>query len=205
MVNEDTTKTDGQMNIAELQRKAHAIAKEKGWWDEPRSFGDLIALVHSELSEALEAYREYGLVAHVSCWNGARRDVHVIDQICPDHHNGTKPIGVACELADVVIWVADMAEYYGWDLSSWEGAEISHSTVDPTFGDWISLIHGGLSMAFAFLCTEAKRHLWEDALKAGLHLVNDMAAHYGIVLDAAIQAKLAYNRGREYRHGGKAL
>ena len=25
------------MNLADLQREAHAIAKEKGWWDEPRT------------------------------------------------------------------------------------------------------------------------------------------------------------------------
>ena len=35
--------------------------------------------------------------------------------------------------------------------------------------------------------------------------MNDMAAHYGIDLDAAIEAKLEYNRSRPYRHGGKAL
>ena len=41
------------MDLKALQREAHAIAKDHGWWDEERTFGDLIALVHSELSEAL--------------------------------------------------------------------------------------------------------------------------------------------------------
>ena len=121
------------------------------------------------------------------------------------HVSASKPCGVASELADVVIRVADMAEWYRWDLSGWEGAEISHPIVEPTFRDWISLIHGNLSLAFAFLCTELERRTWEDALKGVLRLVSDMAAHYGIDLDTAIEAKLEYNRIRPYRHGGKAL
>jgi hypothetical protein len=36
---------------------AHTIAKEKGWWHEKRREEGLIALMHSELSEALEALR----------------------------------------------------------------------------------------------------------------------------------------------------
>ncbi len=37
----------------------HNIAKGKGWWDEERNDGELIALMHSELSEALEAMRNH--------------------------------------------------------------------------------------------------------------------------------------------------
>jgi len=38
----------------------HKIAKSKGWWDDERNDGELIALMHSELSEALEAMRAHG-------------------------------------------------------------------------------------------------------------------------------------------------
>jgi len=41
------------MEIKELIIKSHEIAKSKGWWDEDRGIPELIALMHSELSEAL--------------------------------------------------------------------------------------------------------------------------------------------------------
>lgn len=40
-----------------LARRAREIAISKGWEDELRTFGDKIALMHTELSEAVEAYR----------------------------------------------------------------------------------------------------------------------------------------------------
>ncbi len=46
------------MRIRDLCMMAHENAKLKGFWDEPREFGTLIALIHSELSEALEAHRK---------------------------------------------------------------------------------------------------------------------------------------------------
>jgi NTP pyrophosphatase (non-canonical NTP hydrolase) len=36
----------------------HANAVHKGFWEEERNFGEMIALMHSELSEALEAERD---------------------------------------------------------------------------------------------------------------------------------------------------
>ena len=196
------------MNLTDLQKEAHAIAKDKGWWDTERTFGDLIALVHSELSEALEAYRlspDYVIASNPTRLDDEGKFAFWLDE---DGH----PIGVAPELADVVIRVADMAEWYGvenWQewIDSLRESDLSGIT---TFGEWITCCH--------LLASKAIEQLYEDAndLEHGIkmafgrlgllvRLIQRMSAHYGIDLDAAIEAKMEYNRTRSYRHGGKAL
>lgn len=46
------------MKINEMVEKVHKNAIEKGWHTEKRSFGELVALCHCELSEAIEEYRD---------------------------------------------------------------------------------------------------------------------------------------------------
>lgn len=45
--------------ISELIRECHRIARRKGWWRDERNDGEAIALMHSELSETLEALRTH--------------------------------------------------------------------------------------------------------------------------------------------------
>ena len=45
-------------SIEKMQEDIHQNSKEHGWWDSERNHGEQIALIHSELSEALEALRD---------------------------------------------------------------------------------------------------------------------------------------------------
>ena len=189
------------MDFKALQKEAHAIAKDHGWWDTERTFGDLIALVHSELSEALEAYRVNGIDSWLERQYPHSRDTQPLTHLdVPEE--GDKPAGVASELADVVIRVADMAEWYGETIASRVGepAFIGKSVSKPSFGDWVSELHWQVANAW-------NEHEYDriGALSDVVHTTERMAAHYGIDLDAAIEAKMEYNRSRPYRHGGKAL
>lgn len=51
--------TKNSARINSLIKECYSVAKHKGWWELDRNEGELIALMHSELSEALEAMRNH--------------------------------------------------------------------------------------------------------------------------------------------------
>lgn len=97
--------------LAIIQEACHLRAKSKGWWEgdlAQRNMGEMIALMHSELSEALESYRDSepmlfyelkeapGFVGPQR-WEGPPTLGDVLG----------KPCGIASEFADVLIRIFD--------------------------------------------------------------------------------------------------
>lgn len=92
--------------FAEMQRRAHALMVSKGFWPKDkktRNVGEQIALIHSELSEGMEGYRQ-----------GNPPDDKV-----PEFN------ALEAELADAILRIMDLAE--GLNLNVGEALVRKHA------------------------------------------------------------------------------
>ena len=115
-------------NLTALAKAIHANAVDHGWWDEERSFGDIIALCHSELSEALEEYRANRPMVWYACNEAdpSTGPCSPADEFeCLNYgkeaeckHKGTKPEGIAVEMIDCIIRILDWCGRHDIDVDA---------------------------------------------------------------------------------------
>jgi len=110
--------------INKLAQEVHKNAKDKGFFDDEKNTGEMLCLIHSEVSEALEADRKdkYCELDNPN-WQidgkTLREDLIVFDdvQFIQAFKMSTKDT-FEDELADVMIRVMDLAAFKGIDLEA---------------------------------------------------------------------------------------
>ena len=201
------------MRIAYLQRESFEIAESKGWHEKPRSFGDLIALLHSEISEINLAVIEGDFV-------------HIPEEIA----DVAIRLGDTCGLLDINLRksikkfhkkLCHDSTWAVWDSN--EPLETLDDVEKPVFAH---LYYKGRNLPFSLdsmhlecsLALEGYRNLPEgkepkdsDEIRFAfarllIRCVWGLAGKYGGGnLSHAVERKMEINRNRPYRHGGKRL
>lgn len=207
------------MLIHDLAAEVHENALRHGWWDTDRGPMEIIALIHSEWSEALEEARAGRPMVYVM-------DIWGDEVMIPMNREGKflredgtalerlKPEGIAVEMIDGVIRILDYFAELGGSVMREDGSDesIEHvmSFIEEDWGDGLPEDVPGMVALLHKLTSDAMPEDWQGEWD-GAQVCNKLlhAAVLAMVwvkrrrLDpvALLQMKNTYNRSRPYRHG----
>ena len=200
------------MKINELIKDVHENAVAHGWWEEERPIEEIFALIHSELSEALEEARagrpnvwyecEYG--TNTSCCSNlhgicAYRDT--ASDVC--RHRKEKPEGVCVELIDAAIRMMDFLGKLGYtvdevifegELNYLKGSRNMKSVASEICG-----LHVGLS--YALLNFKNNKDSFKRPVAEFFSLLFFVIISLGEDPETILIEKHEYNKTRPYKHG----
>jgi len=109
------------MNINETCQQVHALAKEKGWYENPKTPLEAHMLMVSEIAEASEEVRKATPPIYANLKIQLAFDEALVQQtenLDLIRNNLLKPEGEAIELADAIIRIFDYAAYRNFDLEA---------------------------------------------------------------------------------------
>ena len=129
----------------EWAKEIHENAVAHGWWDDGRSFGEIAALCHSEISEAFEEYRAGRPMVWFAC-EEIKDNPHICNPKdewdCTEYrrmheckYRGKKPEGVAVEMVDCIIRILDWCAKEGVDVDEMIRLKHEYNKSRPKDGD----------------------------------------------------------------------
>lgn len=115
------------VDLNTLARTCHRVSVKCGWWHDPetgkkisRNRGEMLSLIHAEVSEALEGFRKDNMDEHLP-------------------HRKSSEV----ELADAVIRIFDLAESEGYDLGGAILEKLAYNCTRDDHKPEVRKKHGG--------------------------------------------------------------
>jgi hypothetical protein len=201
--------------LAAMAAEIRTLNIDKGWRQPDgspgeRTWGDYIALIHTEIGEATDAYRRWLLNDATEVYDCPPEGCHGKPD-CSDGHTPAKPEGVGPELADVLIRTIDTADAFDRvpDIGTRSLADLEPlvaSSDEPpvvSFPEHMAFLH---HLTAELWTSWSQGGSWQRInillLLSALHTIADS---HGLDLNAEYERKMNHNRTRPHRHGGKHL
>lgn len=202
------------MLISDLAKEVHENAVAHGWWEEERKRPEILALIHSEWSEALEEARAgrpmvYRLCA--DCDDGPCTVEPDDVMRCGFKAEGCKPEGIAVELIDGCIRILDYIGQLGAIVPGSDDTDMEierlytmnceGNAADMKLPELVAWLHLYTAEALKFKeeCPAATTLILLATMSAALGWVNEQ----GIDPLQLLLEKHEYNKTRPNKHGKK--
>jgi NTP pyrophosphatase (non-canonical NTP hydrolase) len=179
--------------LKKMETDVEQYCRDKGWYDNEVPFAVAMALLHEEAAEAGHAWRDHGLEDATKLTFSDHGFTTRIDN--------PKPEGVGSEFADILIRMLDDTVRYDMDLAGHLEPDPEIFELNGEFLVNINALHGLIADV-----TRAQDTCYQDpcaAFAAILTFLLQLCERCGIDLMAEYERKMAYNRTRAYRHGGR--
>lgn len=102
------------LTIGQIMQRAHETAKAKGFGGQENRIPEALALIHSEVSEALEDWRNGNMAMEYE-----------------NHTHSQKPVGFPSEMADILIRVCHLSAALGIDLEQAVQEKLDYNETRP--------------------------------------------------------------------------